>query len=63
MKAIYKKIGILNFLAIKNFYNNCVGKNDFYNMINRRLKYKKPSELANFLINEFQIHCKDFAKY
>ena len=53
MKAIYKKIGILNFLAIKNFYN----------MINRRLKYKKPSELANFLINEFQIHCKDFAKY
>ena len=52
MKAIYKKIGILNFLAIKNFYNNCVGKNDFYKMINRRLKYKKPSELANFLINE-----------
>lgn len=63
MEKILKNLGINKFIAIKNFYNNCVGKNDFYKMINRRLKYQTEKELAIFLNNEFEIHLKEFAQY
>jgi len=49
--------------AIEKFYNDCVGSNDFYKMINRRLKYQNKKDLAIFLNNEFEIHLKEFAQY
>ena len=63
MKKILKFLGINKFIAIKKHYNNCVDANDFYKMINRRLKYKSEKELATFLNNEFEIHLKEFAQY
>ena len=63
MKSILKHLGINKFIAIKKFYNSCVDKNDFYNMINRRLKYHSTKELAIFLNSEFEIHLKEFAQY
>jgi len=63
MKKVYLKLGVLKFLAIKKFYNDCADCNDFYKMLNRRLKFKKPSELAYFLNYEFEVHCKEFAQY
>jgi len=63
MKTILKYLGINKFIAIKKFYNDCVGSNDFYKMINRRLKYQNKKDLAIFLNNEFEIHLKEFAQY
>lgn len=63
MKTILKHLGILKFLAIKKFYNNCVDANDFYKMLMRRLKYTDCKDLAIFLNSEFEIHCKEYAQY
>ena len=63
MKTILKKLGVNKFIAVKKFYNDCVGTNDFYKMINRRLEYKKASDLADFLNFEFEVHLKEFAQY
>ena len=63
MKTLLKQLGILKFLAIKNQYNQCIDKNDFYDMLKRRLKFKKASELASFLNYEFEIHFKEYSQY
>ena len=63
METILKNLGINKFIAIKKFYNDCVGSNDFYKMINRRLKYQSEKNLAIFLNNEFEIYLKEFAQY
>lgn len=63
MKNILIRLGVLKFLAIKQFYNKCVDSNDFYKMLKRRLKYHNSEDLAIFLNSEFEIHCKEFAQY
>jgi hypothetical protein len=63
MKQIFFKIGILDFLAIKNHYNSSVNSNDFYKMLKRRLKYKPAKQIAEELKHEFYFHYKEFSQY
>lgn len=63
MEKLLKQLGVLNFIAVKNQYNNCIGKNGFYNMISRRLKHEKAENLADSLIYELKVHFKEFAQY
>lgn len=61
--SILKETGIDIFIATKVNYNSCVGSNDFYKMLNRRLEYRKPEELAQFFRHELHYHFKEFAQY
>ena len=63
MKQVLFKIGILEFIAIKKHYTDSVNNSDFYKMLKRRLKYKKPTQLADELRHEFYFHYKEFAQF
>lgn len=60
-KRILSILGINTFIAVKNHYNQSIGKNDFYQMINRREKPALP--LAAFLRQELHYHYKETAQY
>ena len=47
-KKILKLMGISDWIATKKWYNFTVNNNDFYAMLQRRLQYKTPEELAFF---------------
>jgi hypothetical protein len=62
--VILKKLGINTFIAVKNFNNNCSGKNDFYKTFAKIIRTEyDPHYLAIRLSRELHYHVKEFAQY
>ena len=63
LKEVLKETGINNFIAIKKHYIESIDKNDFYKMLQRRLKFNSPKGLASFLKYELHYHFKECVQY